>query len=94
VAYGASGAKGSQGNYRMTYVLKNPRGHVEYASISSLLNPAGNRDMWLLGSKSRYGLTKSEWCSSLTAAKRLFSTNVLSPKYWGKNIWERVPNEG
>jgi len=68
----------------MSYVLKNPRSYVKSASIhyEKLF------DKWVLSVETR-NAGKVDYSNSLTSAKRLFSTHILEPKYWGKNIWER-----
>jgi len=66
--------------------LQNPRVFVKSACITFVASyPEGSQ--WVLSV-----ITKYDWmgvidsCSSLTAAKRLFSTHFLSPKDHGPNI--------
>jgi hypothetical protein len=70
--------------------LKNPRSSITSATITSMLTPAGDRTIWWLSVTDKFGGHHSDWSPSLTAAKRLFSTNVLDTKHWGKNEWEEA----
>jgi hypothetical protein len=68
----------------MTLLLDNPRSYVRSAQIT-----------WD-GEKAHLCYTNiwdsysTAWCNSITAAKALFSRNVLRPKHHGPNIWKRA----
>jgi hypothetical protein len=70
----------------MDLELKNPRSHIKSASITEIIGLSGERICslsWMTTDCRRY----SEICKSIQSAKRLFSTHLIQPKYFGKNKW-------
>jgi hypothetical protein len=70
----------------MNLELKNPRSHIKSASITEII-ASRNKKMWSLSWMTTDCRTSSEICKSILSAKRLFSTHLIEPKYFGKNQW-------
>lgn len=68
----------------ISWKLKNPRSFISSAHIVYY------RGMYLLsyGCSNGYSGGHDSY-ETLRSAKTSFSRNVIQPKYWGKNIWEK-----